>query len=260
MADLAGHVALVTGGSRGLGAATALALAEAGADVAVMGRSAAALDEVRRAIGARGRRSLVAVGDVAQWEQTRAAVAEVERGLGPISILVNNAGRVTISGPVTQTDPATWADELAVDLNGPFYCVRATLEGMTRRGWGRILNVTSGAGAQPIAGAAAYSVAKAGLNYLTRILAIELAETGVVPIAVSPGMLDTQMQASIRATPTAEADYFREAHAQGRLRPVEEPAALIRWLCGPEGAAFAGQVASVNSPEIRERVGLPALG
>lgn len=259
MAKLDGQVALVTGGGRGLGAAAALALAEAGADVALLGRTAATLDAVGQAIGESGRRTVTVVADTASWQETRDAVAEVEQTLGSIAILVNNAGVVSAMGRVAELDPAAWARDVAVNLNGPFHCARAVLAGMTQRGWGRILNVSSGAGMRPMQGAPAYSVAKAGLNYFTQILASDLEGTGVAAIAVDPGMLDTDMQVELRAHPQQQNDYFRLAHARGWLRPSEEPAALIRWLCGAEGAAFAGQVVSVTTPEIRARAGLPAL-
>jgi len=259
MAELEGQVALVTGGGRGLGAAAALALAEAGADVALLGRTAATLDAVGQAIGERGRRAVSVVADVASWEQTRAAIAEVEQALGPISILVNNAGIVTASGRIAELDPAAWAHDLAVDLSGPFHCARAVLAGMIQRGRGRILNVSSGAGIRPMKGSPAYSVAKAGLNYFTQILAADLEGTGVVAIAVDPGMLDTDMQVELRANPQPDNDYFRLAQTRGWLRPSEEPAALIRWLCGAEGEAFAGQIVSVSSAEIRARACLPVL-
>lgn len=259
MGELDGQVALVTGGGRGLGAATALALADAGADVAVLGRTDATMDTVAQAIGERGRRAVTVVADVTNWESVRAAVAAVEQELGSVSILVNNAGAVTATGHMADVDPAAWTYDLAVDLNGPFYSARAVIPAMMKRGWGRILNVTSGAGSQPIAGAAAYSVAKAGLNFLTQILATELAGTGAISIAVSPGMMDTDMQAELRASPQPEADFFRLAHQRGWLRPAEEPAALIRWLCGPAGEAFDGQIVSVGAPEIRAQVGLPEL-
>ena len=259
MGDLDGRVALVTGGGRGLGAAAAFALAEAGADVALLGRNAETLDTIGQGVAERGRHSVSVVADTASWEQVRSAVAEVEQALGPISILVNNAGVVSAIGRVAEVDPGAWAYDLAVDLNGPFNCARAVMGGMAQRGWGRILNVTSGAATQPMRGAAAYSVAKAGLNVFTRILATELEGSGVIPVAVSPGMLDTDMQADLRASPTPDTDFFREAHTKGWLRPASEPATLIRWLCGPGGEAYAGQVVSVGDAEIRARVGLPPM-
>jgi 3-oxoacyl-[acyl-carrier protein] reductase len=259
MGELDGRVALVTGAGRGLGAATALALAEAGADVALLGRTAATLDAVGQAIGERGRQSVSVVADTADWKQVRAAVAEVEQTLGPVAILVNNAAVVTVAGRVAEMDPATWAHDLAVNVNGPFYCTRAVVGSMVKRGWGRILNVTSGAGVRPMAGAAAYSASKAALNFFTEILATELKGTGVVAIAVSPGMMDTDMQADMRSIPLPETDLFRKAHAQGWLRPADESATLMRWLCGSAGEAFSGQVVSIYSSAIRAQVGLPDL-
>jgi 3-oxoacyl-[acyl-carrier protein] reductase len=132
MGELDGRVALVTGGGRGLGATTALALAEAGAHVALLGRTAATLDAVGQAIGERGRQSVSVVADTADWEQVRAAIAEVEQTLGPVAILVNNAALISVSGRIADSDPTVWARELATDLNGPFYCIRAVLASMVK--------------------------------------------------------------------------------------------------------------------------------
>ena len=257
--DLSGHVALVTGGGRGLGAATALALAEAGADVAVLGRADQFLATVAGAIRQRGRHAAWSVADVSDWKTVRAAISEMSEALGPIDILINNAAVGGAVSRVEEMDPNAWAETLAVDLNGPFNCARATLTAMRARGWGRVLNVTSGAATRPLPGLAAYSVAKAGVDHFTRALAAELAGTGVAAIALSPGMMDTEMQAGLRATPRDEMEYFRQAHSSGMLRPPEEAAALACWLCGPDGDTFSGQVVSVHTPDIRDRVGLPAL-
>lgn len=257
--DLRGRVALVTGGGRGLGAATALALAEAGADVALLGRSESYLETVAGAIRQRGRLAAWTVADVAVWADVRDAIAEMSESLGPIDILINNAATEGVTTRLEQMDPNVWAEELAVNLTGPFHCARATIPAMRQRGWGRILNVTSGAAQRPITRKAAYSVAKAGVDHLTRALAAELDGAGVVAIAVSPGMMDTEMQARLRSSPERDMDPFRQAASGGMLRPPEEPAALLRWLCGPDGAAYNGQVVSVGAPDIRARVGLPAL-
>ncbi len=257
--DLHGRVALVTGGGRGLGAATALALAEAGADVAILGRSEPHLVTVAGAIRQRGSHAAWTVADVASWEAVRDAIAEMSDALGTIDILVNNAAIEGVTARLETLEPEMWAAELAINLNGPFYCARATMSIMRERGWGRILNVTSGAAIRPIPGKVAYSVSKAGLDHLTRALAGELDGSGVAAIAVSPGMLDTEMQARLRGSPAREMEMFRQAHSAGMLRPPEEAATLMRWLCGPDGDAYAGQIVSIHAPEIRARAGLPAI-
>lgn len=258
--DLRGHVALVTGGGRGLGAATALALAEAGADVALIGRSEPYLATVAGAVRQRGRHAAWTVASVARWDAVRDAVSELSDALGPIDILINNAATEGRGAARLETlDPAEWADTLAINLNGPFFCARAALPAMREQGWGRILNITSGAAVRPITGKAAYSASKAGLDNFTRALSAELDGAGIVAIAVSPGMLDTEMQARLRAAPTPDMDMFRTAHGAGALRPPEEAAALLRWLCGPAGEAFSGQVVNIHTADIRARAGLPAL-
>jgi NAD(P)-dependent dehydrogenase (short-subunit alcohol dehydrogenase family) len=257
--DLRGHVALVTGGGRGLGAATALALAEAGADVALLGRSESYLATVAGAVRQRGQHAAWTVASVARWEAVCDAIAEMSESLGPVDILINNAA---IEGDTTHLealDPHSWAETLAINLNGPFYCARATLPAMRARGWGRILNVTSGAAIRPLPGKVAYSVSKAGLDQLTRALASDLTGSGVAAIAVSPGMMDTEMQGRLRASPAPEMALFRQAHSAGMLRAPEEAATLLCWLCGPAGGDFSGQIVNIRSPDIRARAGLPAL-
>jgi NAD(P)-dependent dehydrogenase (short-subunit alcohol dehydrogenase family) len=236
-----------------------LALADAGADVALIGRSEAHLEYVAGAIRQRGRYAAWTAADVADWDAVSDAVAEINDSLGSIDILINNAAVEGVTARLETLDSEEWAAELAINLNGPFYCVRAVAPAMRARGWGRILNVTSGAGTKPVASKAAYSVAKAGLNMLTQALASELNGSGVAVIAVSPGMLDTEMQERMRNTAASDMEMFRRAYSSGWLRPPEEAAALLRWLCGPEGEAYAGQIVSVNTPEIRARAGLPAL-
>ncbi len=259
MVGLQGQVALITGGGRGLGAATTLALAQAGADVALVGRTAAALDEVAAQVTVLGRRAQVVAADVAEWEAMREVVAQSETALGPITILINNAAVGEPVGQVATLDPAAWAYNLMVNLDGPFYAMRAVLPGMLARGWGRIINVSSGAAVGASPGLAAYSAAKAGLLHLTRVLAAEVQGSGVVPLSFAPGIMDTQMQTDMRANPLPEAETFRQYHAQGWLRPPAEAAACIAWLCGPDGAAFAGEFVNVHSSALRARVGLPEL-
>ena len=259
MGYLDGKVALVTGGGRGLGAATALALAAEGADIALLGRTEQPLAEVAEQVRATGRKAEYALADTARWEQVDAAVGQLGAALGSVDVLVNNAAVALPVGRVAALDPAEWEYNLAVNLNGPFHCARAVLPGMLERKWGRILNVSSGSAVGASPGLAAYSAAKAGLNHFTLLLASELVGTGVVPVCISPGTMDTEMQAQARAMELPETDMFRNFQAQGWLRPPEEAAALLRWLCGPDAGEFAGQFVSISSSAIRARVGLPDL-
>jgi len=199
MAALAGRVALVTGGGRGIGRATALALAERGADVAVMSRSVPELEETAALVRASGRRSLAVVGDVAHGAAVHKAVTVARDALGPIDILVNNAAVLQPVGPTIEVDPEAWGRLLAVNLTGVFRCIHAVLPVMLERGWGRIVNVSAGAATGTgLPRASAYSVSKAGLDMLTRHLAAELAGTGVGVNSVWPGGVRTRMLAAYR--------------------------------------------------------------
>jgi NAD(P)-dependent dehydrogenase (short-subunit alcohol dehydrogenase family) len=198
MAALAGRVALVTGGGRGIGRATALALAERGADVAVT-RSVPELEETAALVRASGRRSLAVVGNVAQGTAVHKAVTVARDALGPIDILVNNAAVLQPVGPTIEVDPEAWGRLLEVNLIGVFRCIHAVLPAMLERGWGQIVNVSAGAATGTgLPRASAYSVSKAGLDMLTRHLAAELAGTGVGVNSVWPGGVRTRMLAAYR--------------------------------------------------------------
>jgi NAD(P)-dependent dehydrogenase (short-subunit alcohol dehydrogenase family) len=249
MRALEGRIGIVTGGGRGIGAATALALAEEGASVAVVARSRRQVEAVAAELARRGRTGLAVVADVADPAAVADAFLKVERSLGPIDVLVNNAGRVAPLGPTVGIDPTAWSAAIAVNLVGPFACIKAVLPGMLARRWGRIVNVSTGAAAGTgMTNANAYSVSKAGLEMLTTNLAAELAGSGVTVNAVRPGVVDTAMQAEIRTgDPTtigaALVQRFEAMYADGRLLPPERPAQLIVRLMAQD---VTGLVVSIS--------------
>jgi NAD(P)-dependent dehydrogenase (short-subunit alcohol dehydrogenase family) len=186
-------------------------------------------------------------------------IEEARAALGPLTILINNAA---ISGPMARiaaVDPAQWAYALAVNLNGPFYAAQALLPDMLAAGWGRIINISSGAAVGANPGLGAYSVSKAGLDHFTRMLDAENHAAGVAAMTVYPGIMATEMQAQARALAIPETDTFREYHARNWLRPPAESATLVRYLCGPDGADYHGQGVNIQSSAVRAKLGLPDL-
>jgi 3-hydroxybutyrate dehydrogenase len=261
---LDGKHAVVTGGGRGIGAATAEAFVRAGAQVTVMGRDRARLDEqVHRLNTLAGRASqrdapVHAVGvDVTQPMSVDAAFAQAVAALGPIDILVNNAGQAQ-AAPFAKTDPALRQRMLDVNLSGVFFCTRAVIDGMTARGEGRIVNVASTAGQTGYAYVAAYCAAKHGVIGLTRALALEVAAKGVTVNAVCPGYTDTPLlHESIeriiaktgRSADEARAELLR-ANPQGRFIEPPEVAATVLWLCSAGARSINGQAISISGGEV----------
>lgn len=195
------EVALVTGGSRGAGRAVALGLGAAGFAVAVVARSAGALDETRALLEGNGVRCVACVADVRDHNAVAAAVAAAEDTLGPISTVVNNAGTSLAIGPLWEADPGTWWTDIETSLGGAFNVCRSVIPGMIARGRGRILNVSSYAGLRPAPYQSAYGCAKAGLVSLTESLAASLRPYGIQAFTVTPGFVRTSLTVRLTESP-----------------------------------------------------------
>jgi 3-oxoacyl-[acyl-carrier protein] reductase len=235
--DFAGRVALVTGASRGIGRAIALALAEAGADVVVNYRERAAEAEVAvAAVRALGRRALAVAADVADGAAVAGMVQRAEAELGPVAILVNNAGLALPRSLETLTE-ADFDRTIAVNLKSAFLCTQAVLPGMRARRWGRVVNISSGAARNAGVMGAHYNASKAGLEGLTRGYAARLVQEGVTVNAVAPSLIATEMIVGREAELAAQVP-------MGRLGTPEEVAQAVLMVAG--NAYMTGQTIPVN--------------
>jgi NAD(P)-dependent dehydrogenase (short-subunit alcohol dehydrogenase family) len=247
---LQGKSVLVTGASRGIGAAAARAFAAAGAKVVLAARDRAACEALAAEIGG------VAVAcDVARFADVQAAVDLCRDRFGGVDILINNAGRIEPIAPLAQADPDDWGVCIDVNLKGVFHGLRAALPAMIAQGSGVIVTVSSGAATTPIEGWSAYCAGKAGALMLTRAAHLEAAAAGVRVLGLSPGTVATDMQRAIKSSSVD--NRVRQLEWSDHI-PPEWPARALVWLCGPDGAAFAGGDVSLRDPDIRRRVGLTA--
>jgi NAD(P)-dependent dehydrogenase (short-subunit alcohol dehydrogenase family) len=252
MPKLQDRVALVTGGGRGIGRAIALALAHEGARVAVTARTAAELQEVGKAIVTQGGRALALTADLADRGAVRQVVAAVAEALGPVEILVNNAGLGSSANPqpVVSFDDDFWDRTLAVNLTAPFLLCKAVLPAMLDRRWGRIINVASINGKIGSFHGAAYAASKHGLLGLTRTLALEVARDGITVNALCPGPVRTVMNDRRIAYDAARRGVsFEEQEASltpvGRRLGPEEVAPLAVYLASEDARMVTGQAWNV---------------
>ena len=240
---LDGKRALVTGATRGIGRATAEALAAAGAAVALnYARSADEAAEVAAALRASGGEVEVVQADVADAAQVEAMFAHLRARWDGVDIVVNNAA-VTRDGFVMLMSPDAWDEVLAVNLRGAFLCARQALRPMIKRRWGRIINVISPAALLGKDGAANYAAAKGGLLSFTKSLAREVGRYGITVNAVCPGLVDTRL---IAALPAAERARYAQQIALGRFGEPAEIAAAIRFLASPAASYVSGATLLVD--------------
>ncbi|MCL6637071.1 MAG: 3-oxoacyl-ACP reductase FabG [Alicyclobacillus sp.] len=248
MTRLSGRVAVVTGGARGIGAATAVRLAEEGAQIAVFDLPDVACTATVAAVQAAGSTALAVPCDVTDRQQVDAAFQQVVETWGKVDVLVNNAGIVRDNLLFKMTDE-DWESVVAVHLRGAFLCTRAAQRWMVAQRWGKVVNVSS-TSALGNRGQANYAAAKAGLQGLTRTLAMELGPFNINVNAVAPGFIETEMT---RATATRLGltmdEFKRQAAAQIPLRRVGQPrdvAHVIAFLCSEEASFVNGQVIYVS--------------
>jgi 3-oxoacyl-[acyl-carrier protein] reductase len=244
MFDLTGKVALVTGGSRGLGRAIALAFAAQGADVAVnyRGNAEAADDTVAR-IRAGGRQAEAIQGDTSAGREAGEAIVKATMdALGRIDILVNNAG-ITRDNLLMRMDAEEWDAVLATNLGGPFWMTRAVARPMVKARSGRIINMSSAAGRMGNPGQANYAAAKAGLIGLTKTTARELASRGITCNAIAPGLIDTDLTADL---PPAATEALTSMTPLGYIGSVEDVAAAAVYFASDEARYVTGQVLGVD--------------
>ena len=248
---------IVTGASRGIGAAVAQWLVSKGANVTLVARTKSDLEKIASNIKNLGGKTMVVAADVADPVNCRTIVENTVTHFKGISGLVNNAGILTPMETVALTKAKEWQKNIEVNLLGPVYMIMAAIPEL-RRNRGRIINVSSGAAQHVIEAASAYCSAKAGLNQFTRVLAAEEPELTVV--AVRPGVVDTHMQALLRRMgpqkmPPEQAKYYLDLKTKGQLEPAMIPARSIAWMVLYSPHHWSGSFMSYDEPHIKD----PAL-
>lgn len=245
-------VILITGGGRGLGRAFALALAKTGAKVAVTARTGTELAETVQLITQEGGHGLALPADVTDGDAIAQVVAAVENQLGPIDVLINNAGVLRALGEVAAVEPDEWWREVEINLRGPYLCSRAVLPGMITRKSGRIINVASGAGLHAVWYGSAYCTGKAALIRLSEAMALETRAHGITVLAVDPGTVRTPMNDYVLTSPRVAAmalpvqEWFRELYAAGDDTPLEQTVAFMVDLVSGRADVLSGCFVSVG--------------
>ncbi|OGK78426.1 MAG: 3-oxoacyl-[acyl-carrier-protein] reductase [Candidatus Rokubacteria bacterium GWC2_70_24] len=241
--QLKGRTALVTGASRGIGRAIALALAKEGADVAVnFVSSEGPAKQVVEQIQKMGRRAMLAQADVADYPDTYRMAQDVLREFGRLDILVNNAG-VNSDKTFVKMDHASWRKVLAINLDGVFNCTKVFIDQMATQGYGRVVNITSVIGQIGNFGQANYAASKAGVAALTKSLAKELASKNITVNAVAPGFVETEM---VDAIPEKVKQKLLDQIPMKRFGKSEEVARACVYLCSQDGDYITGAELSIN--------------
>jgi NAD(P)-dependent dehydrogenase (short-subunit alcohol dehydrogenase family) len=248
--SLGGKVALITGGSRGIGEATAVAFARAGADVAVTSRKLPDLERVAERVRSEGRRALAVEAHVGRMEQLEPLVERVVGELGGIDILVNNAG-TNFFAPAIDMDERAWDAVVNLDLKGLFFLSQAAARVMRERGGGRIVNVSSVSGLRVQVPTGHYSIAKAGVIMATKVMALEWANYGIRVNCIAPGAIDTRLYDAIftllpEEEAAAQKEQARQRIPMGRVGESREIADAILFLASEASSYVTGQTFAVD--------------
>ena len=247
--NLVGKTVLITGASRGIGAAAAYAFANAGANVALVARSTDGIAEIAGKIG---EKALAIPCDVSRYSEMASAVAATAQTFGGLDILINNAGVVDPIGHLQDTDPEAWSRTIDINVKGVMHGLHTVMPGMIAQGHGTIINISSGAAHGPVEGWTAYCSSKAAVYMLTRAADKESRDKGLRIMGLSPGTVATQMQREIKASginPVSQLDW--SVHI-----PPEWPAQALVWMCTAEADDHLGADVMLRDDEIRKKVGL----
>ena len=242
---LDGKIALITGGSRGIGRAIALAFAEVGADVIVTSRKLPDLEEVAKQISVLGRRSLAISAHCAKKEDIDNLVARTLAEFGRIDILVNNAGTNPAYGQIVDLEEWAWDAIMGLNLKGYFLLSQTVAKQMIKQGHGCIINMASDAGTRPYAGLGAYSVSKAGVLMLTRVMAGELGKYNIRVNAIAPGILQTKFSSHVVDTPELS-EKVVEQTALKRVGQPEDTVGVAIMLASDASKHVSGQTIVIN--------------
>lgn len=254
--DLKDRTVLITGASRGIGAAMARGFAAEGANVVLLARSAASLEALAAEIAAAGGQALAIGGDVGTWADVEGAVSQAVARFGRLDVLVNNAGVIEPIARLADSDPAAWGQAIDINLKGVYHGLRAVIPAMLAGDGGTIINISSGAATGALEGWSHYCAGKAGALSLTAVAAKEYGPQGIRVVGLSPGTVATEMQVVIKASgvnPVSQLD--PSVHI-----PTEWVARAAIHLCGDGGAAWEGTDFRLRDDAARQALGLPLDG